>query len=96
MCRFCFSDIEDFPHNETRFAVIGTQESGKTGHDKTAIMFRVAHNPGSLVDALDVFKQTKLNLTWIESFPSRQTASPNTCSSSISKATSRIPRSSGR
>ncbi len=31
-------------------------------------MFPLPHNPGSLVDALDVFEQNKLNLTWIESF----------------------------
>ena len=69
--RILFTDIEDSPFNETRFAVIGTQECGKTGHDKTALMFRVPHNPGSLVDALGVFKQAKLNLTWIESFPAK-------------------------
>lgn len=69
--RILFSDIEDYSHNETRFAVIGHQESERTGHDKTAIMFRVPHHPGSLVDALDVFKANKLNLTWIESFPAK-------------------------
>jgi chorismate mutase/prephenate dehydratase len=69
--RILFSDIEDSPHNETRFAVIGHQECEKTGHDKTAIMFRVSHSPGALVGALDVFKQNKINLTWIESFPAR-------------------------
>jgi chorismate mutase/prephenate dehydratase len=69
--RILFPDIEDSPFNETRFAVIGTHECGKTGHDKTAIMFKVPHNPGSLVDALNVFKQAKLNLTWIESFPAK-------------------------
>jgi chorismate mutase/prephenate dehydratase len=69
--RILFSDIEDSPFNETRFAVIGTQECGKTGHDKTAIMFRVPHSPGALVDALNIFKQAKLNLTWIESFPAK-------------------------
>ncbi|HEY7158550.1 MAG TPA: prephenate dehydratase [Gemmataceae bacterium] len=67
--RILFTDIEDSPHNETRFAVIGHQKSGKTGHDKTTIMFRIPHHPGSLVEALDVFKQSKINLTWIESFP---------------------------
>ena len=51
------------------------RSAGKTGHDKTAVMFRVPHNPGSLVDALDVFKQNKINLTWIESFPAK-TAKP--------------------
>src|SRR5262249_15279184 len=69
-----FSNIEDFPNNETRFAVIGHQKAAKTGHDRTAVMFRVAHEPGSLVNALDVFKQNKINLTWIESFPVRATA----------------------
>jgi chorismate mutase / prephenate dehydratase len=67
--RILFTDIEDSPHNETRFAVIGNQKSGKTGHDKTTIMFRIPHHPGSLVESLDIFKQNKINLTWIESFP---------------------------
>jgi chorismate mutase/prephenate dehydratase len=69
--RILFSDIEDSPFNETRFAVIGHQKCAKTGHDKTALMFRVPHNPGSLVQALDIFKQAKVNLTWIESFPAK-------------------------
>jgi chorismate mutase/prephenate dehydratase len=69
--RILFSEIEDSAHNETRFAVIGHQKCSRTGHDKTAVMFRVPHSPGSLVDALDVFKQNKINLTWIESFPSK-------------------------
>src|SRR5436853_2001194 len=55
--RTLFLDIEDSPYNETRFAVIGYQKSGKTSHDKTALMFRIPHNPGSLVNVLDVFKQ---------------------------------------
>jgi chorismate mutase/prephenate dehydratase len=69
--RILFSEIEDSPYNETRFAVIGHQKCAKTGRDKTAVMFRVPHHPGSLVDALDVFKQNKINLTWIESFPAK-------------------------
>src|SRR5260221_2641263 len=69
--RILFTDIEDSPFNETRFAVIGTQEVAKTGHDKTGVVFKVPHRPGSLVDALNVFKQAKLNLTWIESFPAK-------------------------
>ena len=69
--RILFPDIEDSPYNETRFAVIGGQECGRTGTDKTAIMFKIAHHPGSLVEILSVFKQAKLNLTWIESFPAK-------------------------
>ncbi len=70
--RIAYSNIEDSPDNETRFAVIGTHDSKRTGRDKTAIMFQIPHSPGSLADILNIFKQTKINLTWIESFPSRQ------------------------
>jgi chorismate mutase/prephenate dehydratase len=65
-------NIEDSPFNETRFAVIGATDSGKTGNDKTAMMFQISHTPGALADVLAVFKQNKLNLTWIESFPFRE------------------------
>ncbi len=61
--------IEDNPGNTTRFAVIGGQESPRTGHDKTALMFQVEHRPGGLADAINVFKRNRLNMTWIESFP---------------------------
>jgi chorismate mutase/prephenate dehydratase len=69
--RILFTDVEDSPYNETRFAVIGHQKCPRTGIDKTAMMFRVAHQPGSLVETLDIFKQAKINLTWIESFPAK-------------------------
>jgi chorismate mutase/prephenate dehydratase len=69
--RILFPDIEDEANNETRFAIIGLQEASKTGNDKTAVMFRLPHEPGSLVDSLNIFKQNKLNMTWIESFPAR-------------------------
>jgi chorismate mutase/prephenate dehydratase len=67
-----YSTIEDSPFNETRFAVIGSSDSAKTGTDKTAMMFQISHSPGALADVLAVFKQNKLNLTWIESFPYRE------------------------
>jgi len=70
--RVLFTDIEDSQHNETRFAVIGPHDSAKTGNDKTAIMFEVPHHPGSLADILNLFKANKVNLTWIESFPSTE------------------------
>jgi chorismate mutase / prephenate dehydratase len=67
--RILYPNIEDSPHNETRFAVIGAHDSGRTGADKTALMFMIPHSPGSLADILNLFKQNKVNLTWIESFP---------------------------
>ncbi len=69
--RILFPNIEDSSHNETRFAVIGPHDAGRTGTDKTAIMFQIPHSPGSLADILNLFKLNKVNLTWIESFPFR-------------------------
>jgi chorismate mutase/prephenate dehydratase len=63
------ANIEDNRNNVTRFAVIGGQEPHRTGRDKTALMFEIPHKPGSLADAMLVFKRGRLNLTWIESFP---------------------------
>lgn len=67
-----FSSIEDYPENETRFAVIALSDSQRTGTDKTALIFQVPHNPGSLADVLNVYKANKINLTWIESFPYKE------------------------
>jgi chorismate mutase/prephenate dehydratase len=61
--------IEDNQANVTRFAVIGEETGGRTGHDKMAAMFEVEHKPGALADAMNIFKRNRLNLTWIESFP---------------------------
>lgn len=62
-------NIEDNPNNVTRFAVIGHHTYPRTKNDKTALMFQVAHEPGALADAMNLFKRNRLNLTWIESFP---------------------------
>ena len=61
--------IEDNPWNTTRFAVIGDESSKPTGNDRTALLFQVEHRPGTLAEAMNVFKRNRLNLTWIESFP---------------------------
>ena len=65
------SDIEDNPHNVTRFAVIGDEVSPATGRDRTSILLQIPDKPGTLSDVLLVFKNAKINLTWIESFPVR-------------------------
>jgi chorismate mutase/prephenate dehydratase len=62
-------NIEDNSRNITRFAVIGDQAAKPTGRDRTALLLQIPHTPGSLADALSVFKGHKINLTWIESFP---------------------------
>ena len=63
--------IEDNPHNVTRFAIIGDEETVPTRKDRTAVLLQIPHAPGALSDALQSFKNYKVNLTWIESFPLR-------------------------
>ena len=63
------ADIEDNPDNLTRFAVISHNAADRSGNDKTSIMFQIRHQPGSLADAMAIFKRHKLNMNWIESFP---------------------------
>jgi chorismate mutase / prephenate dehydratase len=62
-------NIEDNPSNTTRFAVIGGQPPPRTANDRTAMLFQVEHRPGTLAEAMNIFKRNKVNLTWIESFP---------------------------
>ena len=61
--------IEDNLGNTTRFAVIGGQTCDPTGNDRTAVLFQVEHRPGALAEAMNIFKRSRVNLTWIESFP---------------------------
>ena len=63
------ANIEDNPNNVTRFAVLGRDLLKPTENDKTSILFQLHHRPGALADAMSIFKEHSLNLTWIESFP---------------------------
>jgi len=63
------ANIEDQPHNITRFAVIAERSEERTGRDKTTLMLRVPNQPGALVEAISLFKKNEINMTWIESFP---------------------------
>ncbi|MGA1979437.1 MAG: prephenate dehydratase [Sedimentisphaerales bacterium] len=65
-------NIEDNANNITRFLVIGRDDAKPTGEDKTAILFSTAHKAGALADVLDVFKKYNINLTNIESRPSKK------------------------
>jgi chorismate mutase / prephenate dehydratase len=64
--------IEDMPNNVTRFFVVAREDSKATGQDKTAAIFSTAHKAGALVDVLEVFKKYNVNLTNIESRPSKK------------------------
>ena len=63
--------IEDSSHNITRFLIIGRQEEEPTKDDKTSIVFSMKDRSGALHDTLVAFKKNKINLTKIESRPSR-------------------------
>ncbi len=64
--------IEDLPNNTTRFLIIGKAQCLPTGHDKTSIVFSVADKPGSLYTALKPFFENNINLTKVESRPTRR------------------------
>lgn len=66
-------DIADNPENYTRFFVLSNEDSPPTGKDKTSIIFSAAHKPGSLYHALGEFAKRDINLTKIESRPTKQT-----------------------
>ncbi|MFH0790369.1 MAG: prephenate dehydratase [Candidatus Omnitrophota bacterium] len=68
------SDIEDSPYNITRFMVIGKTDVAPTKHDRTAILFSIKDRVGALHDMLMPFKKYKINLTKIESRPSKKKA----------------------
>lgn len=63
------ANIEDNTDNVTRFAVLGQDETRPTGKDKTSIMFQIPHRSGALAEAMRIFSEHGLNMTWIESFP---------------------------
>lgn len=66
--------IEDSAYNITRFLVIGKTWSAPTKKDKTSIMFAVKDKPGTLHDILAPFKKNRINMTKIESRPSKKKA----------------------
>ncbi len=63
--------IEDSVHNVTRFLIIGKVEAKPTKKDKTSIMFSVKDRSGALHDILIPFKRYGINMTKIESRPSK-------------------------
>src|SRR5688500_17946604 len=65
-----FEHVEDRPDNITRFLVLGREPAGRTGDDKTAILFVTGHQPGALAEVLQAFKAHGVNLTDIEKRPS--------------------------
>ncbi|MBV8315114.1 MAG: prephenate dehydratase, partial [Planctomycetaceae bacterium] len=65
-------NIEDQPHNVTRFAIIAERAEERTGHDKTTLMLRLPNQSGALAKAIAPFEKNAVNMTWIESFPTSE------------------------
>jgi len=68
------ASIEDNPNNTTRFLVIAREEAKPTKSDKTSLVFEIRDKAGALHDILVPFKKTRINLTKIESRPSKKKA----------------------
>jgi prephenate dehydratase len=67
------SEIEDHPENQTRFVLVGHGVPAPTGHDKTTVVcFQRQDRPGSLLAILQEFAARAINLTKIESRPTKQ------------------------
>ncbi len=67
-------NIEGTRHNITKFLVIATQDVPPTGTDRTSILFSVKDRVGALQEILTPFRKNKINLTKIESRPSKKKA----------------------
>jgi chorismate mutase/prephenate dehydratase len=72
--RILQADIQDNSENVTRFLVLGRQIGPPTGQDRTSLMLSIAHEVGALHRALAAFRRFRLNMTKIESRPSKRKA----------------------
>lgn len=68
------TSIQDIAHNTTRFLVISQETCPPTGNDRTSVMFSVRDQPGSLHKALEPFEELDINMSKIESRPSKRRA----------------------
>ncbi len=67
------SEVEDHPENQTRFVLVGKGVPAPTGHDKTSIVcFQRENRPGSLLAMLQEFAARAINLTKLESRPTKR------------------------
>ena len=64
-------NIEDEPDNTTRFLIIGQNMAKPSGNDKSSILFANANVPGALQKSLACFANNGINMSRIESRPSR-------------------------
>lgn len=68
------ANIQDRPENATRFVVLAKEDAPPSGRDRTTLAFGVADEKGALRKVLTVFEANDVNLTRIESRPSKKQA----------------------
>jgi chorismate mutase/prephenate dehydratase len=64
--------IEDNPNNFTRFFVLSKEDAPPSGNDKTSLVLSVRHKPGALFECLKRLAEKDINMTKLESRPTRQ------------------------
>ena len=67
------SSIEDEPNNTTRFVVLGRQDAGVSGRDKTSLVMSAHNRAGALNHLLAPFADAGVSMTRLESRPARHT-----------------------
>jgi len=66
-------DVTDHPEAETRFVVVGRDAAEPSGRDKTSLIAFIAEDkPGALLEILQEFAERKINLTKLESRPTKR------------------------
>jgi len=67
-------NIANNQNNYTRFLILSKKTMDETGNDKTSIIFSIKHEPGSLYRIIENFYKSNVNLTKIESRPTKENA----------------------
>ena len=65
-------DINDEPDNKTRFYILSGKELPQTTSGKTSLLLSTKNKPGALCEALEIFLKHNINLTYIDSRPSKK------------------------
>ncbi|MCV0430996.1 prephenate dehydratase [Nitrosopumilus sp.] len=66
------NNIANNLNNYTRFLILSKLDNAETGNDKTSIIFSIKHEPGSLFRIIENFHKNNVNLTKIESRPTKE------------------------
>lgn len=64
--------INDIDSNRTRFILLGQKQTKVTGNDKTGFSFVTANTPGALCKVLNILEKHNINMTYIDSRPSKK------------------------